>query len=125
VDWLAPYFAGGGSAYFTGTYCDDYGFPHGLMLARNVHKDFRGFLAEIGIDGDFICGVEQHKDRDILHLHGIIGGDFTGDQRRFLGRFWALDRGHARVLPVLDGCASYVTKYALKGDCESFDWRLS
>jgi hypothetical protein len=124
VAWLAPRF-NEGSAYITGTYSDDYGYPNGLMSARNVHKDFRRFLDEIGLDGDFICGVEKHLYRDVLHLHGIIGGDFTDPQRRFLKQWWRLDRGFSRVLPVRDGCASYVTKYALKGDTDSFDWRLS
>jgi len=124
VAWLSPRFPTG-SAYFTGTYSDEYGYPNGLTLARNVHKDFRRYLDSFGFEGDFICGVEPHRYRDVLHLHGILQGDFTPKQLQFLKAWWSLDRGHARVLPVLDGCASYVTKYALKGDTESFDWNLS
>jgi hypothetical protein len=124
VDWVSPRF-GEGAAYFTGTYGDEYGFSHGLMLARNVHNDFRRFLKERDLLADFICGVEQHRYRDILHLHAVLAGEFSQNDRLRLKAEWALERGHARVLPVLDGCASYVTKYALKGDCESFDWRLS
>lgn len=125
VRWLAPRFPAG-AAYFTGTYSEDYGLSHGLMLARNVHHDFRRFLVECGFMGaEFITGVEQHKYRDVLHLHAIIGGDFDDLDRRLLKARWELDRGYARVLPVLDGCASYVTKYALKGDTVNFDWNLS
>lgn len=126
VEWLSPRFADNGSAYFTGTYSDDYGEPHGLMLARNVHKDFRRFLDELGLDErDFINGVEQHRYRDVLHMHAIVQGRFTAEQLALLKTCWQRERGFARSLPVLDGCASYVTKYALKGDTESFDWRLT
>lgn len=127
IRWLAPHFRLG-SAYFTGTYGDEYGLPNGLMLARNVHHDFRRFLIERGLMGhEFINGVEQHKYRDgnVLHCHAIIQGDFTDVDRGLLKAEWQADRGYARVLPVLDGCASYVTKYALKGDTEHFDWNLS
>jgi len=124
VSWLSPRFPFG-SAYFTGTYADDYGYANGLMLSRNVHKDFRRYLESFDFTGDFICGVESHRYRDVLHLHAILQGDFNQRQLDWLKAWWSLDRGHARVLPVLDGCASYVTKYALKGDTESFDWRLS
>lgn len=126
VAWLSPRFADNGSAYFTGTYGDKYGVPNGLMLARNVHKDFRRYLKELGLDDrDFINGVEQHRYRDVLHLHAMIRGPFTPENIEYLKRWWEVDRGFARSLPVLDGCASYVTKYALKGDTESFDWRLT
>lgn len=125
VRWLSPHFPPG-SLYFTGTYSDDYGFPHGLMVPRNVHKDFRRFLVDNGLMGhEFINGVEHHRYRDILHLHAVIRGDFSDVERRLLKARWESERGFARALPVLDGCTSYVTKYALKGDTESFDWNLA
>lgn len=126
INWVAPRFACD-SAYFTGTYSDDYGFRFGLMVPRNVHKDLRRFLdKEINLqDRDFISGVEKHRYRDILHFHGIIQGPFTARELEYLKALWSLSRGHCKVLPVKDGCASYVTKYALKGDTECFDWRLS
>jgi len=129
IDWLAPIFPAG-SAYITGTYRDEYGFANGLTLPRNVHKDVGRFINHeegwLRIDDRrYICGVEQHRYRDILHWHGIIEGPFTADELRWLRRLWLLDRGYARVLPVRDGCISYVTKYALKAnDSEAFDWRL-
>lgn len=125
ICWLGPHFENGSAAYFTGTYSDEYGFPHGLMLARNVHADFRRFLNRHGYsDNEYIIGVEKHQYRDILHLHAIIGGDFDDIERRLLKAQWQAERGHARALPVLDGCASYITKYALKGDTECFEWNL-
>lgn len=122
--WLDGRFPAG-SAYITGTYTDEYGLSHGLMAPRNVVKDFRRFMVERELtDRQFIAGVEQHRYRDILHIHGIIEAPFTDVELRLLKAEWAVDRGHARVLPVLDGCASYVTKYALKGGTECFDWNL-
>lgn len=125
VAWLAPTFAGNDSCYFTGTYSDKYGVPNGLMLPRNVHKDFTRFLESFQFEGDFIIGVERHRYRDVLHLHAILEGPFTPAQMRWVKEWWQAQRGHARALPVLDGCESYVTKYALKGDTDSFEWRLS
>lgn len=124
VEWLAPHFANGSACYFTGTYSDEYGIANGLMLARNVHKDWRRFLKEFQYEGEWIVGVEQHRYRDILHLHAILDGDWTEAQRLWVKRWWQIDRGYAKALPVLDGCASYVTKYALKGDTDSFEWFL-
>lgn len=125
VAWLAPTFAGNESCYFTGTYSDDYGTENGLMAQRNVHKDFTRFLESWGYQGRYIVGVEQHRYRDILHLHAILEGPFSEAQRLWVKRYWSAQRGHARSLPVQDGCASYITKYALKGDTDSFEWRLS
>lgn len=124
VGWLAPVFSDNGSAYLTGTYSDDYGVTNGLMLPRNVLKDFDRFLESFGYEGRYVVGVEKHQFRDVLHLHGILEGPFDEKQRIWLKGWWSLDRGHSRVLPVLDGCSSYVTKYALKGDAECFGWRL-
>jgi hypothetical protein len=125
VAWLAPRFADNGSCYFTGTYSDDYGVPNGLMNQRNVFKDFRRFLESFRWDGHYIVAVEKHAYRDVLHLHAILQGDMTDEQRAWIRTAWACERGHARSLPVLDGCASYVTKYALKNDADAFEWRLS
>lgn len=122
VDFLAPNFHEG-SVYFTGTYSDDYGLPNGCTLIRNVHKDWGRWLKEIGLeDKAWVCAVERHKYRDVLHLHAIIDAGCTPAQLDWLKRYWQIDRGYARSLPVLDGCLSYVTKYALKTECESIEW---
>lgn len=124
IAWLSPVFQDNESCYFTGTYSDDYGYSNGLTLQRNVFKDFTRFMDSFGFDGQYIVGVERHQYRDILHLHGILAGGFTKEQRQWVKSWWESERGFARALPVLDGCASYVTKYALKGDTDSFEWRL-
>lgn len=131
IDWLSPAFAPSSpehnAMYFTGTYSDDYGLPNGLMLQRNVHKDFRRWLdkeTDLG-EHDFVCAVERHAYRDILHLHAMVAGSFTADELLYYKRMWAATRGHARSLPILDGCASYVTKYALKADTDALDFRLT
>ncbi len=125
VAWLEPHFVDNASCYFTGTYSDEYGIPNGLMAQRNVHKDWKRYLKSFGYEGKYVVAVERHQFRDVLHLHAILAGPFTDPQRAWLKAWWALDRGHARALPVLDKCASYITKYALKGDTDSFEWRLS
>lgn len=128
IRWLAPTFADNDSCYFTGTYSDAYGFPNGLTLPRNVHKDYLRFADAHGFlsldDRRYILGIERHEFRDILHFHGIIEGPFSPDEMRYLKTMWQMQRGWAKALPVLDGCSSYVTKYALKGDTECFEMRL-
>jgi len=123
-EWLSPLFTNGG-IYFTGTYSDTYGYPHGLMLTRNVHRDFRRFLKDQALPGRWVCGVEPHRDRAILHLHAVLEGPLTDFDERFMKAAWTHERGWCRLLPVLDGGVSYVTKYALKGDAQAFDWSLS
>jgi len=125
VHWLSPHFADNGSLYFTGTYCDEYGYANGLMLTRNVQRDFLRFLKDIGYDDrEWCCAVEPHADRDIKHLHAIVQGDFTESDRLFVQLMWQVHRGWAKALPVTDGCESYVTKYALKSTVEAFDFRF-
>jgi len=71
-----------------------------------------------------VVGIEQHQYRDILHLHAILEGSFSQEQLTWTKAWWESERGFARALPVLDGCESYVTKYALKGDTDAFEWSL-
>lgn len=124
VEWLSPVFASNDSCYFTGTYSDDYGYANGLTLVRNVHKDFKRWLESFGFEHRYINGVEAHRYRDVLHLHAVLEGPFNQAQLDWLKAWWQVERGFARALPVLDGCTSYVTKYALKGDSDSFEWSL-
>jgi len=126
---LAPHFANGQAVHFTGTYSDDYGYRNGLMLARNVQRDFRRFLKDMGWDDRAFCiGVEVHKSgRAILHLHALIGGSWDAAQRNHLKQAWAMYRGHARATQVVtrEQCVEYAAKHCMKTDItESFDFVL-
>ena len=79
ADFLEPHFANGHSTHFTGTYSDSYGYSHGLMLVRNVMRDFVAFRRTLLKHGMPTCpgciGVEYHPSgRSILHLHALLGG---------------------------------------------------
>lgn len=124
IEWLAPHFPDG-CLYVTGTYSDEYGFAHGLTHPRNVFKDVQRFLQSIGFEDEFIMGVEPHLFRDVLHWHGVLKMFANEQQREYLKALWGMERGFSRWLEVKDGCMSYVTKYALKGDTDCFEWRLS
>jgi len=124
IEWLSPVFKDNQSMYFTGTYSDEYGFAHGLMKQRNVFKDFERYLDLFGFQKRYVVAVERHRYRDILHLHAVLEGPFSSEMLAFCKACWAATRGHARALEVKDGCLSYVTKYALKGDVEAFEWRM-
>lgn len=111
--------------FFTGTYSDAYGLPHGLMLARNVQRDWARFLTDVGLpDTPFVCAVEAHKTgRDVLHLHALV----HAPDLALLESAWQADRGFAKAVPCHDGGVAYVCKYALKrgmSDPCAFDWRF-
>jgi hypothetical protein len=110
--------------FFSGSYSDEYGYPNGLMLARNVQRDFKRFLKAFGYDGrSWTNSVEKHPSgRDVLHLHALINGMTGADMRRF-ERAWTASRGWSKAVSCTDGGVRYCCKYALKGAyVESFEW---
>lgn len=127
--WCAmvqDHMSGEGDCFFTGSYSDGYGYPHGLMKSHNVIKDFERFLVANELDlANWVCAVELHKYRDILHLHALISavGEFA--DRVKLERSWrASGRGlQVTAEPLEDQGVSYCTKYALKGqNAADFEW---
>jgi len=71
AEFLAPHFGNGHACNLTGTYSDSYGYAHGLMLVRNVVKDFQRFRRSIHRESEPAnIGVEYHPttNRAILHL---------------------------------------------------------
>ena len=127
ADLLAPMFATGGCCNLTGTYSDQYGYGHGLMLARNVIKDFRAFCRDQGRLSESACiGVERHPSgRDVLHFHAIIGGDWTEQEMHDAEALWISARGWAKAKPIVDraGCIEYAAKHLLKQRAEDhFDF---
>lgn len=127
VDFLSPHFVGEGNIFLTGTYSDEYGIPHGLMLTRNAHKDVQRFVDSLCLqDHEWLNAVEEHRYRDILHNHLLIRGPFTTQQAEAIKSAWAETRGHAYLDCIHDsvGCVRYVTKYCLKSRAESVEWNL-
>jgi hypothetical protein len=109
--------------FFTGTYRDDYGFPMGLMKARNVQRDFKRFLVETGFDdAEWVCAVEAHRYRVILHLHALLAG-VSPEQGDALKHHWDTTRGWSTAPACNDGGMAYTCKYALKAaEGDAFDW---
>jgi hypothetical protein len=110
--------------FFSGSYRDDYGYPNGLMLARNVQRDFKRFLAAFGYDDcDWVCAVEKHPSgRDVLHLHALLS-NMTETEMSLLEHDWTESRGWSKAVRCNDGGVRYTCKYALKGaDDTLFDW---
>lgn len=129
ADMLAPHFTDGQAVHFTGTYSDEYGYSHGLMLARNVQRDFKAFLKGNGWDDRPYCiGVEVHDSkRAILHLHALIGGSWDILEREHLKQSWKVYRGHARATQVVtrEQCVKYAAKHCMKTDVvDTFDFIL-
>jgi len=130
VKFLGPYFDGAGAMNFTGTYSDSYGYGHGLMLPRNVIKDFRSFVDQErpGVFEPWLIGVEQHNTgRDVLHFHAMVGGMWSeADMERFEAR-WGYSRGWAvaKSVTAAGGCVAYCAKHLLKrGADDTLDFRL-
>lgn len=113
-------------AFCTLTYSDGYGYPHGLMLARNCLADWRRFLKSQGLSlpaNPWTCCIERHQERDILHLHALLGGVDSAESRFGLQEAWQRDRGFCRISPILDGGVRYCAKYATKSlEAAMFEW---
>lgn len=111
--------------FFSMTYSDEYGDPHGLMLARNVQADFQRALKRYGFASRrWCCAVEPHPSgRRILHAHALIA-DMSASDMKYLEAAWTAERGWSKAVPCHDGGVRYTCKYALKGaDSSAFDWR--
>lgn len=120
-EWLSSPFRDNDSCYFTCTYSDAYGGSHGLWKPERVIQDVRYFLDWMGHgDRPYIVGVEAHKDRSILHAHGVLGGPISAHERERMAFYHGLDRGHSKWLPLLAGGVPYVVKYAVKDECLGF-----
>lgn len=63
----------------------------------------------------WVAAVEPHRGRGPwdYHLHVLMGG-LRGLQREAVWRWWYKHVGRARVLPMEEGAAFYVAKYAAK-----------
>lgn len=130
VSLLSPHFDGTAAVNLTGTYRDDYGYSHGLMLPRNVIRDFIAALHHERPDTflPWCLGVERHNTgRDVLHFHAMIGGEWSQADCEQLRWFWGYSRGWAVAKPVSDagGCVGYCAKHLLKrGAADNFDFQL-
>lgn len=118
--------SGQGDVFFTGTYSDEYGYAHGLMLSRNIIKDFERFLTSQGLEThNWVCAVEKHKYRDILHLHALISSVGDTAQHIAIEQAWRQSKRGRQVTaaPLADRGYAYCTKYALKGENSAdFEW---
>jgi hypothetical protein len=127
--FLGPHFDATCAVNLTGTYRNDYGYSHGLMLARNVVVDFLRVLKheQVG-EVPWCIGTEQHRTgRDILHFHAMVGGDWDAVSVERLEAYWLYSRGWAVAKLVSDagGCVGYCAKHLLKrGAADNFEFRL-
>jgi len=123
---VANHMTGSGDCFFTGTYSDPYGYAHGLMKSRNVIKDFERFLVSQELENhNWVCAVEVHVFRDILHLHALISGVGEFADRVELQKAWRSSGRGQQVTadPLQDKGIWYATKYALKGqNAADFEW---
>lgn len=131
-DFLAPYFAAG-ACNISGTYSDAYGYSHGLMVARNVIKDFAAFRRDLGRSSATFCqGVEiapqgWSSGRPILHFHALVSGSFTASELADVQEAWGDGRGWADVKAVTNrkGCVEYAAKHLLKqGAQDNFEFQI-
>lgn len=125
IEMLLPHFSDADCCFFTGTYSDEYGYPHGLMLPRNALADFRRFLADEGYqDNAWVVCAEPHQCRPIWHHHALLAG-VDAAAGAHLKAAWVSSRGWADAPPLHDGGVCYATKYATKSGNEVlFEWNL-
>lgn len=128
VGVLGPHFDGKAAASLTLTYSNEYGYSHGLMLARNVRADFLRAVQHQRPDGfiPWTLGIEHHNTgRDILHAHAMLGGWWFPQDMAEFKAYWTATRGWCRIAPVTasGGCVAYCAKHLLKrGAADNFDF---
>lgn len=122
---LSGYFPDGSdSAYVTLTWSDDYARRHHVHGPKSALRDVRAYLQDIGVR-QFYLAVEQTDRANVPHVHGIIRIGGMSTRKWLWGQWFATRKSMARILPVQDGCLSYVTKYVLKDNtATSLDWQL-
>lgn len=122
--WFGRTFTGSQAAYATFTLSDDAARTMRVFTGRQALRSVRAFLRRYGVT-TFVCTVEPHRHRSTPHVHALLMLP-AGMTRTMLWAHWrAATESHARILPVLDGCASYVTKYVLKdATADSMDWSV-
>lgn len=131
VELLGPHFDASSSVNLTGTYSDSYGESNGLMLVRNVSRDFLRALAHERPDVwlPWCIGIEQHNThRNVLHFHAMVGGDWSDEQIASLKAYWDFSRGWSVAKRVSDsgGCVAYCAKHLLKrGSEDNFDFSVT
>jgi hypothetical protein len=125
ADMLAPYFPDGSdAAYVTFTWSDEYSRRHHVHGAKSAIADVQRFLGDLNIRQWFLS-VEQTDRLNVPHVHGIIRLGDSMPRRYAWEQWWASRKSLARILPVQDGCLSYVTKYVLKDQtATTVEWRL-
>lgn len=128
VGLLGPHFDTCSAVNLTGTYSDAYGESNGLMLVRNVSRDFlRAIRHERPVGTAPWCiGIEQHRTRrDILHFHAMVGGEWSEADIASLKAYWGFSRGWcvAKAVSDVGGCVAYCAKHLLKRDApDNFDF---
>lgn len=123
IEMFLPHFSDPDCWFVTLTYADAYGFPHGIVKARNALRDFSRFIAPWDGVRAWVDCAEPHQCRPIWHHHVLLAG-LTDHGAASLRHEWSTSRGFADVVPLHDGGVSYATKYALKTSDVAFDWFL-
>lgn len=122
---LSGYFPDGSdSAYVTLTWSDTAARSRGVHGPKSALRDVKDYLRDVGIT-QFFLAVEQTDRANVPHVHGIVRVGGMASRRWLWGAWYGTRKSMARILPVQDGCLSYVTKYVLKDElATSLDWSL-
>lgn len=122
---LSSYFPDGSdAAYVTLTFSDAYADRAKVHGPKSAFRDARSYFDDVGIR-QFFLACEQTDRVAVPHVHGIVRVGEMVSRRWLWGAWFGTRKSHARILPVQDGCLSYVTKYLLKDrDATMVDWRL-
>ena len=99
-----------------------YGHPSSRIVAL---QHTRSWASRHGYDYRYFFASEVGYGRDIPHVHGMMEA-MSRQERYRLWAHWFATKGLAVVLPVTDGCESYVSKYILKDDrCDTVEFSFN
>jgi len=111
ADWLGEHRF---DAFFTGTFSDEYARAHGIFSHKAALDDFERFARWQRLPGNYFAASEDHYQRTVPHLHGLI--ECRGLRTQHIETAWRNSRGIADVQQPRDRNATglYCAKYSLK-----------
>jgi hypothetical protein len=122
AEWLSGQ---GLNVYVTLTWSDDAADERHIDSPTSALRDFRALMRKFKVRKYYVA-VEGHKERTVPHIHAVIRYD--GSMKAMWEYYWNTRHSMARILPVMDGCFSYVAKYIMKDKTDTggltTEWRL-
>lgn len=98
--------------FVTATWSDKAAQERYIYADRSAVRDFLAFLRDVRFTGQYFGVVEDHRHRDVLHIHALL--EDQGQYMKWYWQEWFASRGLFRSVPAEPKAFGYVAKYILK-----------